>query len=69
MPRTTAGSSASPRGRAALHRSAELFGELRAEWSAVLGPGRVRGLELALRGVVPRETAFRLDAGTRLSGA
>ncbi|CAL9576580.1 hypothetical protein SUDANB120_04962 [Streptomyces sp. enrichment culture] len=58
-----------PRGRAALHRSAELFDELRAEWSAALGPERVRDLEHALRTVVPRETAFRLDAGTWLSGA
>ncbi|MFC9343457.1 MarR family winged helix-turn-helix transcriptional regulator [Streptomyces sp. NPDC057020] len=51
-----------PRGYAALARSAAVFDELRAEWAATLGADRVRDLEAALRNVVPAETAFRLDA-------
>ncbi|MGW0117617.1 MarR family winged helix-turn-helix transcriptional regulator [Streptomyces sp. NPDC003327] len=51
-----------PHGRAALARSAAVFDELRAEWTAILGADRVRDLEAALRNVVPAETTFRLDA-------
>ncbi|MEU6864966.1 MarR family transcriptional regulator [Streptomyces sp. NPDC046876] len=57
-----------PRGHAALQRSAALFDELRAEWVAALGPERVRSIESGLRGVVPAETAFRLDATSWLGG-
>ncbi|WP_282694817.1 MarR family winged helix-turn-helix transcriptional regulator [Streptomyces sp. CC208A] len=58
-----------PHGREALARSAAVFDELRAEWSAVLGADRVRALEADLRNVVPEETAFRLDATSWLGGA
>ncbi len=58
-----------PRGRDALARSAAVFDELRAEWSAVLGADRVRALEADLRNVVPAETAFRLDATSWLGGS
>ncbi|MGW1765508.1 MarR family winged helix-turn-helix transcriptional regulator [Streptomyces sp. NPDC002073] len=58
-----------PRGRDALMRSAAVFDELRAEWAAALGAGRLRDVEAALRTVVPAETAFRLDAGSWLGGA
>ncbi|NML50106.1 winged helix-turn-helix transcriptional regulator [Streptomyces sp. R302] len=57
-----------PRGRDALARSAAVFDELRAEWSAALGADRVRALEADLRNVVPAETAFRLDATSWLGG-
>ncbi|MEU3605122.1 MarR family winged helix-turn-helix transcriptional regulator [Streptomyces sp. NPDC035033] len=57
-----------PRGLDALARSAAVFDELRAEWSAVLGADRVRALEADLRNVVPEETAFRLDATSWLGG-
>lgn len=52
----------------ALGRSAAIFDELRAEWAATLGPGRVRDMEAALRTVVPTETAYRLDATSWLGG-
>ncbi len=55
-----------PRGYDALARSAAIFDELRAEWVAALGAERVRDLEGALRNVVPADTAFRLDATSRL---
>ncbi|MER7625583.1 MarR family winged helix-turn-helix transcriptional regulator [Streptomyces sp. NPDC126503] len=58
-----------PHGHDALARSAAIFDELRAEWSAALGAERVRAVETALREVVPPETAFRLDAPTWLGGA
>lgn len=58
-----------PRGHEALARSAAIFDELRAEWSAALGADRVRDLEAALRTVVPAETTFRLDATSWLGGA
>ena len=43
----------------AVHRRLMRFGELRAEWVRVLGPGRVRDLEASLRTVVP--SGFPLD--------
>ncbi|MFB7940546.1 MarR family winged helix-turn-helix transcriptional regulator [Streptomyces sp. NPDC056049] len=58
-----------PQGHAVLARSAAVFDELRAEWSAALGADRVRALEADLRNVVPAETAFRLDATSWLGGA
>ncbi|MEU2657673.1 MarR family winged helix-turn-helix transcriptional regulator [Streptomyces sp. NPDC007325] len=58
-----------PEGLAVLARSAAVFDELRAEWSAALGADRVRALEADLRNVVPAETAFRLDATSWLGGA
>ncbi|GAA3392605.1 MarR family winged helix-turn-helix transcriptional regulator [Streptomyces roseoviridis] len=58
-----------PHGTDALARSAAVFDELRAEWSARLGADRVHDLEAALRTVVPAETAFRLDAPSWLGGA
>ncbi|MBT2440919.1 winged helix-turn-helix transcriptional regulator [Streptomyces sp. ISL-36] len=58
-----------PRGYDALARSAAIFDELRAEWTATLGPGRVRDMEAALRTVVPAETTYRLDATSWLGGA
>ncbi|GAA0306295.1 MarR family winged helix-turn-helix transcriptional regulator [Streptomyces polychromogenes] len=58
-----------PHGRAALHRSAAVFDELRGEWVAALGAEQVRGIENGLRRVVPPETAFRLDATSWLGGA
>ncbi|MCX4799820.1 MarR family transcriptional regulator [Streptomyces sp. NBC_01242] len=58
-----------PRGHAALGRSAAVFNELRAEWATALGAERVREIEAALRSVVPAETAFRLDATSWLGGA
>ncbi|MEU7112222.1 MarR family winged helix-turn-helix transcriptional regulator [Streptomyces sp. NPDC046182] len=57
-----------PHGLDALTRSAAIFDELHAEWSATLGAERVRDMETALRQVVPPETAFRLDAGSWLGG-
>ncbi|WP_411104164.1 MarR family winged helix-turn-helix transcriptional regulator [Streptomyces sp. cmx-4-9] len=56
------------RGRGALIRSAAVFGELRAEWVAALGAQRVRDIEGDLRGIVPADTAFRLDATSWLGG-
>ncbi|OLF17963.1 MarR family winged helix-turn-helix transcriptional regulator [Actinophytocola xanthii] len=50
-----------PRGIDLLARSAAIFDELRGEWVRVLGAGRVRDLEQALRRVVP-PAAMRLDA-------
>ncbi|MBW5483204.1 MarR family winged helix-turn-helix transcriptional regulator [Streptomyces bambusae] len=58
-----------PHGHDALHRSAVVFDELRAEWVAALGGERVRDIENGLREVVPAETAFRLDATSWLGGA
>ncbi|MBT2391122.1 MarR family transcriptional regulator [Streptomyces sp. ISL-1] len=56
------------RGMDVLARSAAIFDELRAEWAAALGAGRVREIEESLRTVVP-VGAFRLDAAGWFGGA
>ncbi|EPH45901.1 MarR family winged helix-turn-helix transcriptional regulator [Streptomyces aurantiacus] len=58
-----------PHGLDALARAAVIFEELRAEWTQVLGPDRVRALESDLSAVVPAGGAFRLDAAGWLGGA
>ncbi|HEX2316714.1 MAG TPA: MarR family winged helix-turn-helix transcriptional regulator [Thermomonospora sp.] len=49
-----------PRGLDALERSARIFDELRARWSATLGEERLRALEDDLRRMTPADF-FRLD--------
>ncbi|MFG2173767.1 hypothetical protein ACGFMO_20755 [Streptomyces niveus] len=56
-----------PHGLDALARSARIFDELRARWSATLGPDRLRALETDLRTVTPPDT-FTLDAEGWLGG-
>ncbi|WP_435896984.1 MarR family winged helix-turn-helix transcriptional regulator [Streptomyces niveus] len=56
-----------PHGLDALARSARIFDELRARWSATLGPDRLRALETDLRTVTP-PGAFTLDAEGWLGG-
>nr|WP_223005931.1 MarR family winged helix-turn-helix transcriptional regulator [Streptomyces genisteinicus] len=56
-----------PHGLDALARSAAVFDELRAEWARTLGPGRLDGIEDALRAVTGPES-FRLDAAGWLGG-
>ncbi|MFI9326131.1 MarR family winged helix-turn-helix transcriptional regulator [Kitasatospora sp. NPDC052868] len=48
------------RGTDCLHRSARIFDELRAEWSALLGEQNLRALEADLRTLAPGDL-FRLD--------
>lgn len=48
------------RGLDVLARSARIFGRLRSEWAAALGPQRLRALEEDLRRVTPAES-FPLD--------
>jgi DNA-binding MarR family transcriptional regulator len=57
-----------PHGLDALNRSAAVFDTLRAEWAALLGPGRVRDLEDALRTVAPPAERLRLDTAGWLGG-
>jgi DNA-binding MarR family transcriptional regulator len=49
-----------PRGYDALAQSAQIFDEIRARWSAEIGPEKVAELEKSLRTVVPA-TIFPLD--------
>jgi DNA-binding MarR family transcriptional regulator len=55
-----------PRGYDVLARSAAVFEQLRAEWTAQLGVDGVRAVEASLRAVVP-PTAIRLDAASWFS--
>ena len=55
-----------PRGYDVLARSAAVFEQLRAEWTAQLGVDGVRAMEASLRAVVP-PTAIRLDAASWFS--
>jgi DNA-binding MarR family transcriptional regulator len=55
-----------PRGHDVLARSAAVFDQLRAEWTARLGVDGVRAMEANLRAVVPA-TAIRLDAASWFS--
>ena len=48
------------KGRDGLHRSAEVFDELRDRWAATLGADRVAAIEDDLRRMVPADV-FRLD--------
>ena len=56
-----------PRGIESLHRSAEIFDDIRTRWASVLGEDRMRQLEADLRTMMPAD-GFSLDVAGWFGG-